>query len=97
MHVRHVQLCVFLWTVAHQASLSTESSRQEYWSDLSFPTPEDLPDPGIEPTSPVFHELAGRFFTTGPPGKPIYLLKLIQFQFLHNCGFKLGNHGSIGV
>ena len=93
----HVQLCVFLWTVAHQASLSTEFSRQEYWSDLPFPTPEDLPDPGIEPTSPEFHELAGIFFTTGPPGKPIYLFKLIQFQFLHNCGFKLRNHGSIGV
>ena len=41
-------------------------SRQECWSGLSFPSPGDLPDPGIEPVSPA---LAGRFFTTEPPGK----------------------------
>ena len=37
--------------------------RQEYWSGLPVPPPEDIPDPGIEPTSPVSPELAGRFFT----------------------------------
>ena len=42
-------------------------SRQEYWSGLLSPSPGDLPDPGIEPVSPA---LAGRFFTTEPPGKP---------------------------
>ena len=42
-------------------------SRQEYWSGLPFPSPEDLPDPGIEPLSP---SLAGRFFTTESSGKP---------------------------
>ena len=47
-----------------------EFSRQEYWSRLPFPTPGDLPDPGIEPASPVSPALAGRFFTTAPPGKP---------------------------
>ena len=41
--------------------------RQEYWSGLPFPSPGDLPDPGIEPFSPA---LAGRFFTAEPPGKP---------------------------
>ena len=41
--------------------------RQEYWSGLPFPSPGDLPDPGIEPTSPA---LAGRFFTIEPPGMP---------------------------
>ena len=41
--------------------------RQEYWSRLLFPSPGDLPDPGIEPVSPV---LEGRFFTTEPPVKP---------------------------
>ena len=46
-------------------SLSTGFLRQEYWSGLPFPTPWDLPDLGIESTSPV---LAGRFFTTKPPG-----------------------------
>ena len=40
------------WTVAHQAPLSMEFSRQEYWSGLSFPFPEDLPNSGIEPGSP---------------------------------------------
>ena len=40
-------------------------SWQEYWSQLPFPSPGDLPDPGIEPTSPT---LAGGFFTTEPPG-----------------------------
>ena len=43
--------------------------RQEYWSGLSFPSPGDLPDPGIEPESPV---LAGGFFKTEPPGKPVF-------------------------
>ena len=42
---------VNLWTVACQASLSLEFSRQEYWSGLPFPPPGDLPDPGIEPTA----------------------------------------------
>ena len=42
-----------LWTVAHQAPLSMGFPRQEYWSGLPFPSPEDLPDLGIEPTSPA--------------------------------------------
>ena len=46
-----------------------EFSRQEYWSGLPFPTLGDLPDPGIEPRSLVSPALAGRFFTTVPPGK----------------------------
>ena len=54
-------------TVAHQAPLPMGFPRQEYWSGLSFASPGDLPDPGIEPASP---ELAGRFFTIEPPGKP---------------------------
>ena len=48
----HVQLFATLWTMAQQAPLSMEFSRQEYWSGLPFPTPVDLPDPGIEPGSP---------------------------------------------
>ena len=46
--------------VACQAPLSTGFPRQEYWNELSFPSPGDLPDPGIEPESPA---LAGRFFS----------------------------------
>ena len=41
------------WTIARQAPLSMGFSRQEYWSDLLFPSPGDLPDPGIEPRSPA--------------------------------------------
>ena len=63
----HVQLFATPWTVAHQAPLSIESSRQDYWSGLPFPSPEDLPDPGIEPRSP---ELQGDSLPTEPPGKP---------------------------
>ena len=50
-----------------QAPLSMEFSRQEYKTDLLFPTPKDLSDPRIEPTSPESPELSGRFFTTLPP------------------------------
>ena len=49
----HVQLFVTPWTVAHQAPQSMGFSRQEYWSGLPFPSPGDLPDPGIEPRSPT--------------------------------------------
>ena len=45
-------------------------SRQEYWSGMPFPTPGDLPNPGIEPVSLASPALAGRFFTTASPGKP---------------------------
>ena len=54
------------WTAACQASLSMKSPRQQYWSGFPFPSPGDLPDPKIEPTSSPF---AGRLFTTEPPGK----------------------------
>ena len=66
-----VQLFATLWAVAHQAPLSMGFSRQEYWSGLPCPPPGDLPDPGIEPASPVAPcILAGGFSTTEPPGKP---------------------------
>ena len=47
---------------------------QEYWSELPFPSPVDLPDPGIKPASLA---LAGGFFTTEPPGKPVYFLNVL--------------------
>ena len=58
------------WIVAHQSPLPMEFLKQEYWRGLPFPSPGDFPDPGIEPVSPA---LAGRFFTTEPPGKPCRL------------------------
>ena len=60
----HVWLIATPWTVARQAPLSMRFPlRQEYWSGLPFPSPGDLPNPGLEPTSPA---LAGGFFTTEP-------------------------------
>ena len=52
---------VIPWTVAHQAPLSTEFSRQEYWSGLPFLPPGNIPNPGIKHTSPISPSLAGRF------------------------------------
>ena len=52
------------WAVAHQAPLSMEFSRQEYWNRLPFPSPGDLPSPEIEPTSLASPALAGGLFTT---------------------------------
>ena len=49
--LQRVRLCVTLWTVAHQAPLSMEFSRQEYWSGLPCHPPEDLPGLGTKPTS----------------------------------------------
>ena len=64
----HVQLFVTALTVGHQAPLSMEFSRQEYWSGLPFSTPRDLPNPGIEPTY-----LASPAFATVPLRHYIYL------------------------
>ena len=65
----HLRLCATPWTVAHQASLSMQFSRQEYWSGLPFPPPGDLLNPRIKPMSLTSLVLAGRLFTTAPPGK----------------------------
>jgi len=69
----------------YQAPLSMKFTRQEYWSRLPFPTPGDLPDPGIEPMSPASPALAGGFFTTMPFGV-ISQIKLFlpQALFLEN-------------
>ena len=78
-------MCLTLWdpwTVAHQAPLPMEFSRQEYWSGLPFPTLGYLPNPGIEPASPA---LAGRFFTTVPTGKPS---QYIHSTNSHHVNFK---------
>ena len=63
-----VQLFATAWTVAYHAPPSMGFSRQEYWSGLPFPSPEDVPDPGIEPGSPALQADA---LLSEPPGKPI--------------------------
>ena len=75
--------------VAPQAPLSLEFSRQEYWSGLPLPSTGDLPDPEIKSVSLASPALAGRVFTTVPPGKPELMYKLttedifIQLPVLH--------------
>ena len=58
------------WTVAHQAPLSMEFSRQKYWSGLLYASPGDLTDSGIEPRSPA---LQANYLLSEPPGKPLDL------------------------
>ncbi|CAI9157934.1 unnamed protein product [Rangifer tarandus platyrhynchus] len=75
MHVcvcvlNRVQLFVTPWTVAHQAPLFMEFSRQEYWSGLPFPPSGDLPDPGTKRQSLASLALTDGSLTTAPPGKP---------------------------
>ena len=80
--VSHVWLFVTPWTVAHQAPLSMEFSSQEYWSGLPFPSPGDLPVPGIKPRSPTFQADS---LPTKPAGE-IYADELICKAERHRCG-----------
>ena len=63
----HVQSAFTPWNIAHQDPLSMGFPKQEYWSGSPFPSPGNLPNPGIKPASPA---LAGGFFTTEPLRKP---------------------------
>ena len=56
-HLTHVQLFATPWTIAHQVPLSMQFSRQEYWSGLPCPPPDDLPNPGIKLTAPAVRAL----------------------------------------
>ena len=82
------------WTIACQAPLSMGFPGQEYLSGLPFRSLGDLPNPGIEPESPVSPALAGGFFTTEPPGKPQGFLRHLKIslfcQSIHNnlAGYK---------
>ena len=66
-------------TAAHQTTLPTEFFRQEYWNGLPFPTPGDLPNPGIEPVSLMSPALASRFFTTSTTWEAYLEGELLQF------------------
>ena len=81
-----VWLFVTPWTTTHQAPVSMEFSRQEYWSGLPSSIPEDLPNPGIKPTSPASPALGGGFFTTVPPGKSSLLYTSFANIFSHLLG-----------
>ena len=88
-----VRLFATPWTVAHQAFLSMEFSRQEYWNGLPFLTPGDRPNPGIKPASLASPALADRVFTTVPPGKPLLTLEGCADMFMRGCAPKLKGRG----
>ena len=84
--VKVAQSCLTLcdpWTVAHQAPLSMGFSRQEYWSGMPFPSPGDLPDPGIKPRSPTLQADA---LTSAPPGKQNCSIQSSAATFLSSTG-----------
>ena len=83
-----VQVFVTPWTVAHQAPLSIESSRQEQWSGLPFPSPGHLPNPGIEPGSPA---LQTDSLPSELPGKPKTEVQFLWFFFIILCQFQVYN------
>ena len=78
------------WTVARQAPLSTAFPRQEYWNGLPFPPRGDLPNPGIDPRSPVSSALADGFLIT-EPGKPkiknsadMFLILIMNLSYINH-------------
>ena len=72
-----VQIFATPWTVAYQAPLSMGFSRPEYWRGLPFPSPGDLPDPGIKPGSPA---LQADSLPSEPPGKPLTLIRAMEMN-----------------
>ena len=88
----HVWLFATPWTVACQATLSMEFSRQEHWNGLPFPSPGDLPHPGMEPESPALVcKFFFFFFTTEPPRKlkTIPVIKIMNISFTLKTFFLL--------
>ena len=71
-----------LWTVAHNALLSTGFSREEYWSGLPCPLPGDLPDLGIEPVSPALRLDSLPLSHQGSPYDPLVKIKCSKKRYL---------------
>ena len=92
MHGRSLQsfwLFATPWTIAHQAPLSMGFCRQEYWSELPCPPPEDLPNPGFEPRSPTLQADSSPF---GPPGEPVLSYFCHQEEKYGKIHGKLGKY-----
>ena len=77
-----VQLFATPWTVAYKVPPSMEFSRQEHWSGLPFPSPGDLPDPGVEPVSPTLQ--ADAFTCLSHQGSSSQVLKVRMLHLLDN-------------
>ena len=83
-------------TIAHLALLSMEFSKQEFWSELLFPPPRNLPDPGMRPMLLTSPALAGRFSTTVPLGKPVfYYLVFLENLYVSEI-WLLGKFAGLG-
>ena len=95
-----IRLCAAMWTVDCQDPLSMVFPRQEYQSGLPFPSPGNLPNPGIKPVSPA---LAGGFPNTEPPGKPLTTLSLefkdgdSETQMLEKFSSVITYQGLLGI
>ena len=76
----HIRLFATPWTVAYQAPLSMKFSRQEYWSGLPYPSPGDLPDPGIKP---MFPALQADTLSSEPPGNPKKVFIAVKRKYDH--------------
>ena len=84
-----VRLFVTPWTIAHQAPLSMEFSRQEYWSGLPFPSPGDLPYPGLKPRSPA---LQADTWPSEPPGNVLNFSKTGTNRNINNRNYHYWIH-----
>ena len=82
----HVRFFASLWTTVLQAPLSMGFFRQEYWSALQYPPPEDLPNPRIKPMCLMSPAVAGGFFTTCHLGSPLHTDGLFH-PFSHSMSF----------
>ena len=85
------------WTVAHQAHLSMEFPRQEYWSGLPFPSPGDLPDPWIKPASSAWQVDSLPLSHLGSPFLEYYITARKCFLFINLLSLKISLLGSQGT
>ena len=86
-----IQLFAAQWTVAHQAPLSMEISRQEYWSGLPFPPAGPLPDPGMEPVFPMSPALRNDSLATEPslPTEQSHMEMSPTLMYLNPVGYSI--------
>ena len=80
VHIVKAMVFPVVWTIVPQAPLSTGFSKQEYCSGLPFPSPGDLPDPGIEPTYLMYPSLAVMFFTTSATWEAQYMFWIEEWM-----------------
>ena len=79
-HIQYVYYIMWIQTAAHKALPSLGFSRQEYWSGVPFPSPGDLPNPGMEPKSPLSPAVQVDSLQSEPPGKPGMQYNFMQYM-----------------